>query len=260
MIIVKIHAGLANQMFQYALGRRLSLLRSDNLLLDINSYENGDYTIPRQFGLQNFNIQVQIANSKQIFSVRGNELQWLGYKLSRKFGFNWKPKYYYHEKETNIYDEALISGSGSIYLDGYWQTEKYLLAIRDILLQDFTLSPQALQPPQRYIDAITKNLSVSVHIRRGDYISSPLSNKHQGVCSIDYYQKACDLIHSKFPGANFFIFSDDLAWCRQNLNFGYTMIFIDGTTDYQDLMLMKLCQHNIIQKDCKCHLKTLLLV
>ena len=92
-------------------------------------------------------------------------------------------------------------------------------------------------------------MAVSLHIRRGDYVSNPVTNNYHGTCSLAYYKKAVLLLKEKIENPSFFIFSDDLLWARENLDFINDMTFIDldkSIPDHEEMHLMSQCKHNII--------------
>ncbi len=91
--------------------------------------------------------------------------------------------------------------------------------------------------------------TVSLHIRRGDYVSNPHTNSIHGTCSLQYYQQALQLIEQKYPKLNLFVFSDDPEWTQAHIQSSHPMVFVNhngSETAHEDLHLMSLCQHNII--------------
>ena len=107
-----------------------------------------------------------------------------------------------------------------------------------------------LEENKELVNSINSKNSVSIHIRRGDYLSSGTIDTH-GICNKDYYFNA--LSHLKNIGelnddTCFYIFSDDIPWCRENLSFGEKMIFMDSFQEQpeMDIYLMSKCKSNII--------------
>ncbi|MFH0972649.1 MAG: alpha-1,2-fucosyltransferase, partial [Patescibacteria group bacterium] len=133
-----------------------------------------------------------------------------------------------------------------IFLDGYWQTEKYFKDIEDIIRSEFTLKTEYSNLNPELIAKISSCNSVSMHIRRGDYITNQNTNEFHGICFLDYYKKAINLIAEKFPNPTIFIFSDDLKWCKENIKIKYPIVFVKGNKNYEDLIMMSKCSHNII--------------
>jgi hypothetical protein len=257
MIIAQLNGGLGNQMFQYALGRHLAQKQYSELKLDLSYIERGKY---RPYSLHCFNIQEQIANRTDInFFMREKYLtkfKKLSYVLLRKIGYQNKINSLLDKGEIIIeefgnvskYNPNIINKTGSLYLMGYWQTEKYFSPIRNLLLKEFTIKYPQDSKNKQLSEIIQACNSVSVHVRRGDYISNSDYFQFHGVCSIDYYIKAVNYIAGLIDNPHFFIFSDDPIWTKSNINIPYPTHFMDhnANQDYDDLRLMSQCRHNII--------------
>jgi hypothetical protein len=91
-------------------------------------------------------------------------------------------------------------------------------------------------------------MPAAVHVRRGDYVNLKTATDFHGVLSVNYYRDAMKLVSAKHPDVQFFVFSDDLKWCRENFNIDLPLTFVDNHSAYSsaDLFLMKYCHHNII--------------
>lgn len=237
MIVMKISGGLGNQLFQYAVGRAIAIQCQVPLKLDVSAYEN--YKLHNGYRLDQFNINADIANEGEIFHLKGssNRLS----RILRRLGWL-KKNTYYAEKQRTIYDASVFMQAPR-YLDGYWQNEQYFSGIRAVLLQELWPNQPLSINAQAHQIKIQQTHAVSIHVRRGDYLNHP----EIGVLDIDYYKRAVDYIKEKIEAPVFFIFSNDLAWCRENFHFVDTPIFIEDTqTEIDDLMLMCQCQHNIV--------------
>jgi len=241
---MKLKGGLGNQMFQYALGRKLSLLNDDILKLDNNEYKKAYCLGKRKYELNNFNIKADIANSKEILKIRGFSNRIL-------LKLNLVKNNYIREKNTNIFDPEILNKKGDLYLDGYWQSENYFKDIRKIILNDFTLN-HSIKNEKFYnvLDEIKKNNSVAIHIRGGDYVHNEDTRKFHGLLTADYYNQAIDCISKSVHSPKFYIFTDDLQHSQKLLenldNLKYTLISINKFFDYEELMLMKNCKYFII--------------
>ena len=86
--------------------------------------------------------------------------------------------------------------------------------------------------------------SVSIHVRRGDYLKHKNLQTH-GLCSLDYYKKAIDYLLDQKSNLNFFVFSDDLEWCKNNFDFVQNIFYCEGSP-IEDFILMSSCKYNII--------------
>lgn len=247
MIIVKLIGGLGNQLFQYAIGRSLAVKIGAELKLDISGFET--YKL-HAYSLGHFNIQEKIATASEIaglsrYAARKGKIWWL-----RNYFFA-DSKIYIKEKRNLEfqYDPTIMNAGASAYLDGYWQNEKYFKDIEGVLRQELSVK-EALSGQDKIIaEMMAKVDSVSVHIRRGDYVTNAKTNAVHGACDISYYQKAAELIISRITTPHFFIFSDDHEWVKQNITFSHSTTYVDhnnAARNYQDLRLMSLCRHNII--------------
>jgi hypothetical protein len=235
MIISKIIGGLGNQMFQYAIAKAVEVKKSDTFKLDITAYKT--YKLHNGYRLNKFNIDENIANKEEIENFKGKNN--LINKVLNKFNLN---KIVYKEKERTIYDKNVFC-KDNIYLDGYWQNEKYFIDIRDEILKDFTPKEKNTIEVDKYLEKINSVNSVSIHIRRGDYANHP----EIGILDISYYKNAIKYICTKVEKPIFYIFSNDLKWCEKNFDFIENKFFINDTkTEIEDMTLMKNCKHNIL--------------
>lgn len=248
MIIVRITDGLGNQMFQYALGRKLAYLHSTELKLDTNWYQGkGEYQQKRNYSLDCFNIQASIATQKDLdFFFQRNLLHSVNSKVRKVFNL---PAYKLIKNQQGFtVDSNVFQCPKNTYLKGYWQTEKYFADIRKIILKDFSLKGEINPFCHNFIEEIKNRNSIAIHIRRGDYVSDSKLNCIHGVCSLEYYQTSIQHIKTQINQPHFFIFSDDPQWVKDNLLIEDKTTFVSGNNlaDYEDLYLMSLCQHNII--------------
>ena len=152
---------------------------------------------------------------------------------------------YGHTTVTTHYNEPYFHYSGIPYTDGlkisgYFQSEKYFHHNREKILDLFSVDDTSkIYLEEKYGNILKNTNTCSIHIRRGDYIG--LSHIHPP-CELDYYLEAVE----QMPvGTVFLIFSDDLDWCKQNLNFSDLIHFVEGNPDYIDMWLMSLCSNNI---------------
>lgn len=246
MIIVKITGGLGNQMFQYAVGRNLAYINDTELKLDIKTY---DVYKNRMFNLDNLSIKASIASEEEI-----NRLRMKDDLLSKIFlkvcnVVNFQGNHTYVKEKQDYFDPSILEISGDAYLEGFWQTEKYFVGISDILRTEFTAKKPLKGVNKEISKSIRETNSISVHLRRGDYVSNPIINTKFGTCSIEYYQKAISKIIKITNDPHFFVFSDDMEWTKENLKLNHPVTYVEHNSSehpYEDLRLMSLCKHNII--------------
>jgi len=233
--------GLGNQMFQYALYKSLNL-KGHNAKLDKSWYlrnnSHNGYELEKIFNISpNYATDIQC---KQFADINTN----IFYGIKRKI---FPKKTHYFEKNTFNYDKNVFNVDFG-YFEGYWQNDEYFKDIRKELLNEFVFKnlDQRNMDFSRYLRSIN---SVSIHVRRGDYISNPKALKIYGnICDLKYYLGAISEINKKLNDVKFIIFSDDISWCKHNLKLN-DPTFVDwniGITSYQDMYLMSNCKHNII--------------
>ncbi len=232
MRIVKITSGLGNQLFQYAFARVVSIETNEKVMLDISNYK---FYSDRLFSLNLFNLfEFKYINSYFYFI-----LFIFIYKLNKFWPYLFKNIYF--EKYPCNYNSKLPSNK--FYFQGYFQSEKYFNKYRPLLLNEITLKKPL---NSKYISILNNNNNtVSIHVRRGDYLNE-LNKSIFITFSSDYYFDAIKLIVKKVKNPFFLIFSDDIVWCKKNLNIDYPHLFINSSSPEQDLILMSKCKHNII--------------
>lgn len=236
MIIMKLWGGLGNQLFEYALGRRLAHDRKTRLFLDLSFFKKDSR---RRYSLSDFNIEAAIAPKSQIF-----KLKFLNFFNSNK---SISEKSLVQERGF-AFDQEILTVKDSVYLNGYWQSHKYFEDIDNILRKEITLKKTQDEKYIQWLEKISTSNSVAIHVRRSDYLS-PKNLKVFTVCSSDYYRQAVKIITDRITEPKLFVFFDkgDGEWAKQNIIFPFQTEFISGTglSDCQELMLMSACKHNI---------------
>ena len=147
------------------------------------------------------------------------------------------------------FDESILEAPNNVILDGYWQSEKYFSNISDILRRELVIKYQQDSQSYKFSQLIQNTQSISVHIRRMDYIQNKKTNDIHGTCSEEYYFRAILYIVEKVNNPHFFLFSDDPEWARHKLKLNFPTTIVDcndASRNYEDLRLMSSCKHNII--------------
>ncbi|WP_332453225.1 alpha-1,2-fucosyltransferase [Chryseobacterium aquaticum] len=239
MIAIELIGGLGNQMFQYAAAKALALHHNEDILIDkrlFASYELHNYS------LNHFNIKALFLEEKIVFNPSFSDRVKAvisGKKIFKKY-----------QEDDLSYDESFFkTPHRNIYLKGYFQSEKYFIRYEDQIRKEFEITAPLKQQTFDMLNVIGSVNSVSLHIRRGDYVTNSEANAVHGTCDLNYYHRAIDSINKKIENAVFFIFSDDIDWAKQNLktiNKTYFVDFNDASTNYEDIKLMSNCKHNII--------------
>lgn len=251
LIIANVVGGLGNQMFQYACARALSIELELPLKVTLDMF--GSYTshygpeLERVFALE-LDVADPIELKRMIGGLRVRPAVrralvsgYLSPLRSRLFVV--EPHYYYW---NGLGDRVRKGG----YLQGYWQSEHYFSRYATTIRQDFTFRQSANVGNCEIERAIRNSVAVSVHVRRGDYVSNTKALSWHGVCSAEYYLRAMESISHRIPGARFFAFSDDLDWVAETILPRYPdLVLVDkyrGENSYNDMRLMSMCQHHII--------------
>jgi len=228
-------------MFQYAVGRALAQRRGVPFCIDRRAFD-GYKT--HAFGLECFRAALVDASERDLpGAVKEGSLQ----RFIRPFlGKAMKV----HQEKAFTYDADVLDLPDGTYLDGYWQSEKYFKDRADVIRADFTVRHAPSAANQRWLDRISSGNSVSLHIRRGDYVSNPSAAAVHGTCDLDYYQRAVEFVRQgSAADPVLYVFSDDPDWVAANLKLPYEMHLVrdnDATTNYEDLRLMGACRHHVI--------------
>lgn len=249
MRIVRIQGGLGNQMFQYAFACKLKhLFPNESVLLDVSSFRSNGL---RRFELKDvFNVSIPCANPIQLLRFAmpvptNNRLGRIIHGIAGVF----LNSTVYTEKRSNFFAfvHEPLSISKACYYDGFWFNEGYFQDIADEIKDIYTF----VVPLNSYGVSVKNDIqntnSVSIHVRRGDYL---LYDAYKGICDKEYYERAITYIKKRVESPHFFIFSNDIPWCRENLNSVMEQCtFVennDAKYNFVDMQLMSLCKHNII--------------
>ena len=247
---VSIYGGLGNQMFQYAFFTGLNAHVKNNQLSFSGflyyKHHNG-FDLCRAFRIA-MPLHLKLLN---FFLTYGSFVykNKVGSFFFRKL-ITWyhKKKYFiYAEKEEFEYD-ANVFKQQNVFFKGTWQSVLYFKDITETIKQKFVFNVPKDRLNQNLADKINDCNAVSIHIRRGDYLSVIWHSSHGVINNTEYYEKAMGYIESKIPHPHYFIFSDDINWVKQNLKTS-NCTYVNHNKDkksFADMYLMSLCKHNII--------------
>lgn len=230
-LTINFKGGLGNQLFQYSAARYAATSHKVHyLLFNIDEYCNE--SLDRKFALAHYNIEGRLVRTprlKNIFKEKTklNKLV-LSLSLFRR-----------------ITEKDFLAGEPSSTfrlfnsISGYWQSEQYFLPIRQQLLKE--LQPKLLPAFPQWI---VKENTVAIHVRRTDYLKEP----RYGFLGVGYYNAAIHFIKARLDAPLFIVFSDDMEWCKENLQETNMIYFSaeDWAADYLQLHLMSKCKHQII--------------
>ncbi len=247
MIIIMLSGGLGNQMFQYALYCRLQELGRVVKMDEDNGFiddPNGRRPVLKEV----FGIEYEVASKKEIRDLLDSHKD--PFSIARRKLFGRKSKNY-QEKDGN-FDEYVLKND-DLYLDGYWQTQKYFdtPGVLERLKKEYVLNPNILitkEDTKKLLEDIENCNSVSIHVRRGDYLNPNTSKTHGGICTDDYYKNAMGISSKEIPGAKFYIFSNDEKWLRENVHEDnqIPVCINEKQQDIAEMLLMSKCRHHIM--------------
>lgn len=283
MIIIQLAGGLGNQMFQYALALQLQNLGKDVKIDDVAGFVQDEKRDP---ALRPFGIDYERPTRKELIQMLDSSpLLWN--KVRRRLCGRKKKSYFEEDKH---YHPEIMSWD-DIYLEGYWQTEKYFETISDQIKKVFD-TDRLLQYLRDHESAYTikqssahsggadagqmslddwlarilATESVSVHIRRGDYLLPENQALFGGICTETYYRTAMEQMKRKHPGCRFYLFTNDKRWIKERIDKYISehvqmtggepadsdwpdiieVVDLKGQNDYAEFVLMSKCRHNIL--------------
>jgi hypothetical protein len=245
MIVSELMGGLGNQMFQYAIGKQLAIKNKTDLFLDTHFLL--DRSPRKDFSYRNYDLS--------IFNIAP---KFAPVEISKKYGLSRSRIKKYLQKIINPgnlqyiaqtdfnFVPDILNSPDNIYLSGYWQTEKYFKEIETILRADFSFKNAIGENTKELVKKINGCNAVCLHVRRGDFVTNPT----HGTPGIDYYTSAEIIILQKITNPVFFIFSDEIDWCKENIHLSSDTHYVgdeftgEKCRDYFELMT--LCKHFII--------------
>ncbi len=249
MIVLRFTSGLGNQMFQYSFYRKLrECYGSDNVKADLSWF---DWHEEHQgFELEKiFKAEIDRASRGEVLKASGR----LPQDFPGAYFVNRIIRAFYEKKrEGYIIDEMepdrQLDMSKIWYLTGYYIFERYYGDRLDEIRDYFVFPGEDEMGLKEMSQRIKESMSVSVHVRRGDYLSPIYQGKFINL-DMEYYKKAAELIRAEYPEAVFFVFSDDKDYINKSFDWLDNKVVVSGNTgkdSYKDMYLMSICRHNII--------------
>lgn len=254
MIIVDMKGNIGNQMFIYAVARKIQEETNDTICVNT-------YYLKKNYPSYKFNLNIFKLNDNVIFDNKkipffaSSESKF--FKIFRRLTFNisfFQKLYFKLFSLFNIfvwngttYQKINIKKSKNIYLSGYWQCPKYFDDIKHILVNEFSVKENVSDKNKILLNEIINSESVCVSIRRGDYLSNPQVKKFHYLCDETYFKKAIDKIKTNIKNPTIFCFSDDPQWVQENIKFDCKTIYENiGNTLIDKLILMENCKHFVL--------------
>lgn len=243
MLMLQMTGGLGNQMFQYAVYQELKYRGKEVAIDDFTKYD-GQETHPKGIE-QVFGVTYEKGTLKEYNRLTDSSRMFFE-RLRRKL-FGRKQKVC-QEKDALKYTEEIFALEDA-YLIGYFQSEKFFSNVHDLIRKQFVFKETLMtDKAKEYLELINESNSISVHIRRGDYIKEKFAPIYGGICTAEYYQGAMQYMRENVNNPKFFLFTNDPEWVKENM-LEEDCILVecsDESTGHLDMMLMSNCKHNII--------------
>jgi hypothetical protein len=255
MVLIYLKGGLGNQMFEYAAGKALATHLNVPFKIDKSYYDNKEYideSLNNFFNIagfrdilnNNFEITAETAATEEVKQFRpgfiGKVIDRLTPRYSRKV---------YREKFT-INDKYFYRLKKNVLLNGYFQSEKYFKPYADIVRKELSFKPLIKDRNKELASKILEGTSVSVHVRRGDYVNNAETTKVITSLDLEYYFDSKKHLEKTLQKPiNYFVFSDDIEWVKTKFTSFADVTYVDksfGNSDVDDMYLMSCCKHNII--------------
>lgn len=249
MIITRLIGGLGNQMFQYAAGLALAQRKGQDLRLDLTSLRK--YRLHQGYQLdQIFAGDFRVASTLDLLRV-------LGFGMRRGVRGSVTPDPHLPDPQkgpkirqpTHNYWQGFTQLPPKTYLAGYWQSPKYFAGCEEQVARAFTFRETLTGRNAEVAQKMRSATSVSLHVRRGDYVQNAKVNAFHGVCDWPYYRAAIAHMRDALPAPHFFVFSDDMDAAKAEFGAGADLTYVTGNSgqvSYRDMMLMAQCRHHVI--------------
>ncbi|SFH87266.1 alpha-1,2-fucosyltransferase [Pisciglobus halotolerans] len=251
MIYTRITSGLGNQMFQYAIAYSYSRKYDMPLILDLTNFKiskKRTYQLDKfklndykKITFKNAPLEIKIFWLVEVLNMISIKLR--KKEMKRKNNYNLKSTQFICEKYKEKYNINFDLTNKSLYLSGFWQSPLYFENYRDELIQQFSPNYVLSNKLKEYETKIINCRSVSVHIRRGDFLQHGLFK------DVDYQKKAITYLEKKLDNPIFFFFSDDIEWTKEKFKNQKNCFFVSSdskNSGIEEMYLMSKCENNII--------------
>lgn len=239
LVVIQLSGGMGNQMFQYALYLQLKALGKNVKVDDITEYEGRN---SRPIRLSVFDARYETPTEVEMKCLTDSYLDLVS-KVRRKLTGRKTAAY---AEKSQLFDPKVLEMDRA-YLIGWWQSEKYFADVKDKVREAFTFKNLDLsETMEAYAESMKNSNSVSVHIRRGDYLQ--VDEVYGGICTEEYYEKAMQKMREEMPDCHFFIFTNDVLWVKEHMQ-GGDITVVEGNDEdagYIDMYLMTCCKHYIL--------------
>jgi hypothetical protein len=242
--------GLGNQLFQYAAG--LFFAKKYGAMLEVipePEHLASSFGHPRPFMLSNFCISTPVRRLTKWDRLMCSVAP-IKKPIAVSARFASRSVYYqqdFLDDWTFLPELPIPRATQNLYLEGNFQAYQYAQNVEASVRAEFRLREPASGQNLDMLEKIrAAENSTSLHIRRGDYA---IRGEGPQQLPLRYYSNAINTLHGRVGNPTFFVFSDDIAFARENLPKEQRMIFVDHNDEsngHEDLRLMSACRHNII--------------
>jgi hypothetical protein len=245
-VIARIKGGIGNQLFCYAAARRLALANNTELVIDDTTGFVRDHLYHRSYMLDHFHIPVRKATPAERLEPFERYRRGLAKLINLHCPFHNRS---YLEEEGLAFDHRLLDFkvNGTVYIDGYWQSELYFKDVAQLIRQDLQIIPPSDETNRCLADEIQTSLAVAIHVRW--FEKQGTSALHN--LAVNYYRRAIVMMEERLSTPHYFVFSDDPETTQVKLTLPAgraTFVSHNGGDEkaYADLWLMTQCKHFII--------------
>jgi hypothetical protein len=246
-VVVRLMGGLGNQLFQYATARAIAARHNAGLIFDLSWFPT---VSDREYALAPFAVIAKILQDDPLIQTSRLHSLWnrLAHRLIRRSGLKRFGRPVFAERYFH-FDPAVLDVRAPIYLDGYFQSERYFSDHADLIRNELRLVAPPAKRSQEMLEMIRSSEAVCLHVRRGDYVANATTQAFHGTCSLDYYREGFALAAEGMRNPTVFVFSDNPSWAQENLKLDARTVIVDihgPEQAHEDLRLMAACRNFVI--------------
>ena len=246
-VVVRLVGGLGNQLFQYATARAIAARNNAGLVFDLSWFPT---VSDRAYALAPFGVSAKILQGAPVMQTSKLQSLWnrLAHRLIRGSGLKKYGCPVFAERHFH-FDLVVLDVRAPIYLDGYFQSERYSSDCADLIREELRLVAPPARNAQEILEMIRSSEAVCLHVRRGDYVANATTQAFHGTCSLDYYREGFAVAAEGMRNPTIYVFSDEPSWVQENLKLDVPTVIVDihgPEQAHEDLRLMAACRNFVI--------------